>query len=178
MSFSETSCLQDDCVGGAKSVFQAGCSSHNLGFWVSSCTLYCIRPRERGIYEYELFHNAKPVFSATTETSSVRQIEVVCAVSHLAPTLGPGTFLLSKHKEPVGSRECALYLQEVCFCRSFWAFQLSSLSSFPSLKERSPCFKLPAFNNCSTCLGAWDLGSLLVLLKMEFAFLFISPFCT
>lgn len=31
-------------------------------------------------------------------------------------------------------------------------------------------FKLPAFDNFSTCLGAWDFGYVLVLLKMEMDF--------
>lgn len=51
---------------------QAGCSSHDLGFWVSSFTLYFVQPIEIGVCE--LFHNAKPVFSGASETNSVRQI--------------------------------------------------------------------------------------------------------
>lgn len=45
-------------------------------------------------------------------------------------------------------------------------------------KGKEPLLELPAFDSFYTHLQAWDCGFLLISLELEFAFLFISPFCT
>lgn len=152
-------------------MFQAGCScSHDFRFRVSSFTLYFYLAKRGGCLQF--FHHAKAIFSAATETGSVRQIELVWVVSHLAPTPGPRKFLSSKNKESIWSqRVCSLPTKSI-FLQIFLSSPapVSSLGSIlSSQKEKSPCLSsllLTAF----TPIGAWDCGYLLFYLMYLFIF--------
>ena len=123
-------------------MFQAGCSCpHDFRFRVSSFTLYFYLAKRDGRLQF--FHLAKAIFSAATETGSVRQIDLVWVVSHLAPTPGPRKFLSSKNKESVWSqRVCSLPTKSI-FLQVFLSSPapVSSLGSIlsSSQKEKSPC---------------------------------------
>ena len=159
--------------GGPKSEFQADCShSPDLGFGVSSFTLY-LRPASRA-----RLLQTFPRCGRHHEAELVRRIRLVCGGFSSASRSRSTDVPASPARNLFGPRASVLYPQAVYFGRSFSPapmFPLCSILSFLSLRKGA-LLELLAFDSFSSCFRVWDLGCLPVLLKMEFAFLFISPF--
>ena len=108
----------------------------------------------------------------------MRRLRLVCGgFSYASPSRSTDA-PASPARNLFGPRAIVLYPQAVYFGRSFSpapVFPLCSILSFLSLRKGA-LLELLAFDSFSSCFRVWDLGCLPVLLKMEFAFLFISPF--